>query len=339
MVRISLALSLLLLLTACQTSAPSGTVPHPPASLALTAQSKQQAARPLQPLPWSAQTQTLLNTPDPESDPPEPRGQEGASSALLSGRYIQAHSYLFKTLDQNQSSVEAILAHDDHTAAAQFVKVWRDTLGEQALWPDLQSTTYQGRFPALEHAQLKNGTGWFHFRSAAEKIEEYYQRALESWQSELPPDHPRQKTAWIWLGRASHFLHDVTVPFHTVSLLRPAQLLSHNRFEETVDTHFDRYLPSRNHNPGGVWLPEGPYAPGKSWGVYFAPGTDSGEVLIFTADLARQFYPVVRNRLGEFNGDWEKARAAMVPLSAKSTAGLILLFLQETGAAPSRKTP
>ncbi len=337
MLRVAIALSLLATLSACQASVLSGATSLPSANTVLTSQSRKQAAQPLTPLPWSPQTQALLKAADPESDGPELRGQEGVYSSVLSGRYIQAHSYLFKTLDQNQSSVEAILAHDGHVAAAKFVTAWRDTLAEQALWPDQQSTTYQGRFPALEHAQLKNGTGWFHFRSASEKIEEYYQRALESWQSGLPADHPRQKTAWTWLGRASHFLHDVTVPFHTVSLVRPAQLISHNRFEETVDTTFERYLPSRNHNPGGVWLPEGPYAPGKTWGLYFPQGTRSGDVLTFSADLSRQFYPVVRNRLGEINGDWEKTRAAMVPLSAKATAGLILLFLQDTAARTDKK--
>lgn len=337
MVRTALFCSLLLALSACQ----SAVLPlaSPPSQTGVQAQSNRTSPRPLTPLPWSAQTQALLKASDAEKDPAEPRGQEQMYSAVLSGRYIQSHSYLFKTLDQNHSSVEAILAHDGHTQAANWVKNWRDTLAEQALWPDLASTTYQGRFPALEHAQLKNGTGWFYFRSAAEKAQEYYQRALESWQSELPPDHPRQKTAWTWLGRASHFLHDVTVPFHTVSLVRPAQLISHNRFEETVDTTFERYLPSKNHNPGGVWLPEGPYAPGKTWGLYFAPGTQARDTVIFNADLARQFYPVVRDRLGEWNGDWEKTRAAMIPLAAKSTAGLVLLFLQDTGALKKSPRP
>jgi hypothetical protein len=331
MIRATVTLSVFLVLTACQTMSSIGTSTTP---IAISVNSLKNKPKPrsLNNLPWSIETQALLKASDKESDPPEIRGQEQAYTSVFSGRYIQAHSYLFKTLDQNQSSVEAILAHDGHQLAANLVKTWRNTLGEQALWPDLESTTYQGRFPALEHAQLKNGTGWFYFRSAAEKSQEYYQRALESWQSELPPDHPRQKTAWTWLGRASHFLHDVTVPFHTVSLVRPAQLISHNRFEETVDTTFERYLPSRNHNPGGVWLPEGPYSPGKTWGLYFVPGTPVKDLVVFNADLARQFYPMVSPRLGEFNGDWEKARAAMVPLAAKSTAGLVLLFLQDTGA-------
>lgn len=322
---------LLLVLCACQAPLPM-TQPVAQTPVFLRAQSSVRPAKPLNSLPWSQKTLQMLSTLDPETDPPEPRGQEPSEAYLPGTYYIQAHSYLFRTLDQGQSSIEAILDHDGQSQAAQWVAHWRSVLGESALWPDQQSTTYQGRWPALEHAQLKNGRGWFFYRSAREKIDEYYQRALESWQVNLPPDHPRQETAWRWLGRASHFLQDVTIPFHTVSLLRPAQLISHNRFEEILDQRFENYMPRRNHNPDSVWLPEGPYPPDKPWGLYFAPGTPAGELVIHNADIARQFYRLVRSRQDEYNGNWEVTRAAMLPLAAKTTAGLIVLFLQETGA-------
>jgi hypothetical protein len=280
---------------------------------------------------WSPRVQALLQAPDTEVDPPEVRGQEQAQ--LPGTYYIQAHSYLFRTLDQGQSTVEAILNHDGQTRAAAIVAHWRDLLGENALWPDQETTTCKDcRFPSLEHALLKNGRGWFGRLSAADKFNEYYQRAREAWQHSLPPDHPAQATSWRWLARASHFLQDVTIPFHTVSLLRPAQALYHNRFEETCDERFRDYHPLRNHDPMGVWIAQGPYPPDKTWGLYFPAGTSGTKLVEYNAGVAREFYRLVRGRNDEKAGNWEIARSAMIPLAAKTTAGVIVMFLEENGA-------
>ncbi len=268
---------------------------------------------------------------DPSVDTPNARMDQQLVSQTIGTAYTKAHSYYFQTLDQGKSSVEAILAHDGHTEAARLVRHWTPVLGENAVWPDKQSTSYQGPWPALEHAELKNSGGWFMFKAASTKADEYYGKAVAAWRKDLPADHANQTEAWAWLARASHFLQDVTVPFHTISLIRPAQLLCHNRYEVTCDQHFNSYLPSRNHNPQGVWA-NGPYPASGPWGIYFNPGTTAGAMIRQNADFSRKFYKFVNERENTSTQNWERTRAVMVPLGAKTTAGMIQSFLRDVGA-------
>jgi len=281
-------------------------------------------------LPLSPALRAELQQPDTEPEPRQEAFNEELVRQILGVQYIQSHSYYFQTQDQGKSSVEAILAHDGYARAAALTRHWQAELGPNSTWPDRESTTYNGPWPALEHAELANGKGWFGLRSASTKAEEYYQRALDAWQPGLPPEHPQQAESWAWLARSSHFLQDITVPFHTMSLVRPAQLIHHNSYEKSCDELFDRYLPSRNHNPHGVWQ-QGPYPAQGKWGIYFAPGTRAKEIVTLTANEVRPFYKLVNRRDNPSQDNWEKTRAVMLPLGAKTTAGLIVQFLRELG--------
>lgn len=89
MPRIAVTLSLLLLLTACQTVGLSGSASLPSASTGLTAQSRSQGPQPLTALPWSKQTQALIQAVDPEIDAPELRGQEGCITQSFQGNIFR----------------------------------------------------------------------------------------------------------------------------------------------------------------------------------------------------------------------------------------------------------
>ncbi len=318
---------IMLILSACQTQVPRSILP----SQSLTQLSAATTNRPN----LNPQLMQELQTPDQEGEPTEIESasklDENLIRKTIGASYIQAHHYYFSVQDQGQSTIESILAHDQHHRPAQLVKRWAKTLSEGALWPDQQSTTYKGRWPALEHAELKRSGGWFQFQSASVKADEYYQLAKKAWKPQLAADHPDQTEAWAWLGRASHFLQDVTVPFHTVSLLRPSQLLYHTAYEKSCDQLFWNYLPSRNVNPGGVWV-HGPYPEKGTWGLYFNPGTSAGQMIKQNADYARRFYKLVNEGEDWSSLNWERTRAVMVPLGAKTTAGLILEFLRDVQA-------
>ncbi|MGV3527093.1 MAG: hypothetical protein ACO1RX_22950 [Candidatus Sericytochromatia bacterium] len=318
----------LLLLAGCQAAV--GPV-QAPVSSAPRGVNRLTSASGVRPLALNPALERELAQPDEEAEPAGNSFQEQVVRQTLGTTYVNAHSYYYQTLDQGKSSVEAILAHDGHSRAAELVTRWRTELGQNALWPDQQSTTYGGPWPALEHGLLRNGSGWFTFASADKKAEEYYQRALKTWKPGLPADHPEQAESWAWLGRSSHFLHDMTVPFHTMSLLRPSQLLYHTAYEKSCDTLFERYLPSRNHNPGNVWA-QGPYPATGTWGVYYAPGTSAATMVKQTADQARRFYGMVNERENAQKANWERTRAVMIPLGAKASAGMILRFLADTNA-------
>jgi hypothetical protein len=327
---------LILLLSACQAPVIPG-ASSPPPQLQAQSAGRQTVARPINPPAFGPAVQQLMRTPDTEADPPTPRTPDFSQyEPILGINYIEAHSYYFRTLDGDASSIEAILKRDGHTRAAALLTRWRDMLGAEAKWPDQASTTYQGRWPALEHAILKKGDGWFWFKDAGTKADEYYDRALKAWRRDLPPEAPEQRESLMWLARASHFIHDMTVPFHTVSLIRPAQLIHHTPYEKSVDATFNQYLPSRNANPGNIWLPSGPYAESAQyWGLYFPASTTAGDITRYAAGTARHFYPWVRNAVDRNNGNWEKTRAAMVTLGAKTTAGLVVAFMETVGA-PTR---
>lgn len=272
-----------------------------------------------------------------------PRGEEPAqlSEAQLkqifgnesapAPQYVHAHSMYFDYLYQGKSTVETILEHDGQRQAAQWVTHWRKALSEGALWPDHNSTTYKGPFKALEHGLPSLNSGWFGLRNAREKSQEYYELALKSWKPGLAPDHPDQAEAWAWLGRTCHFIQDMSVPFHTRSLARPAQALYHNPYEVSAEKLFDNYLPVRNHNPFGVWS-SGPYPTNEPWGIYFPAGIQAGDLIVKTAEQSQSFYDLVAQRSSDEDGNWEKTRAVMIPLGAKSTVGLIVSFLTEVGA-------
>lgn len=332
--RRSLCLSLLgaLALVACQaTSQPQ----LQPASLnpALRQQSATGALLPSLKLPLSPALLQEIQQPDSEPEPRDQSYNESLVNKILAPHYVHAHSYYFDHLDSaGRSTVEVILSHDGHQQAADWVKHWRKTLSEGSEWPDRNSTTYNGRFTALEHGQVSRTKGWFMFRNASGKAQEYYQLALKAWHPDLPPTHRAQTEAWAWLGRTSHFLQDMTVPFHTKSMVRPAQALYHHGYEVTSEERFDEYMPARNNNPHGVWLNGGPYPATGSWGLYYPPNTSAEAMIIQMADQSEKFYKLVNRLQNNREGNWEKSRAVMIPTGAKLTSGLVMAYLQEVGA-------
>lgn len=327
------SLALTLFLGACH-AAPSS-FSSPPPSLSLYQQNASQTLPPLT-LPLSAALRQELQAPENE---PEPRNEiyneawvQQVLAPDLSAEYVHAHSYYFDHLDSDgHSTVERILQHDGQTQAATWVEHWRSELGQAAVWPDRNSTTYTGRFTALEHGQVGPHKGWFNFKDARSKAQEYYQLALEHWRPGLPPNHPDQSEAWAWLGRASHFVQDMSVPFHSKSMIRPAQPLHHHSYELSCEHLFENYFPSQNYNPFGVWE-DGPYPAQGQWGLYFPPGTTADAVIMQVRSQAEPFYKLVDERENERSGNWEKSRAVLIPLGAKATAGLVVEFLRQTGA-------
>lgn len=284
-------------------------------------------------LPLSPALIKELQQPDTELEPRDQNYNERLVAQLLDPLYVHAHSYYFDHLDRDgQSTVESILRHDGHTRAADLTKVWREVLSEGSVWPDRNSTTYNGRFTALEHGQVSHTKGWFMFRNASTKAHEYYQLALKAWKPGLAPDHKGQEEAWAWLGRTSHFIQDLSVPFHTMSMVRPAQLLFHHGYEISSEERFDTYLPSRNHNPEGIWAQGGPYPANGQWGIYFAPGTSADKMIFQLTDQSRPFYKLVNKPESSRNANWEKSRSILIPVGAKTTAGLVMAFLTDTGA-------
>jgi hypothetical protein len=176
---------------------------------------------------------------------------------------------------------------------------------------------------------MANGTGWFWYRSAAQKADEYFSRAVMAWHKDAAPDAPEQKEAWEWLGRTAHFIQDVTVPFHTVTLARLAQL-NHDPFENSVVKSFPNYFPSRNYD-GGSWNGNGPYPEQGQWGIYYE-GKLPGEVIKNNANISRGLFKIAKHKDDAKNGNWEKVRSLVVPLASKTCAGLVVSFLKQVGA-------
>lgn len=287
-------------------------------------------------LPLSPSLLQELQQPDQDADArledPAQEPNEDYISKVLGTRYVHAHSYYFDHLDNGSSTVESILQHDGHSQAAALVKRWREVLSEGSVWPDRNSTTYQGRFTALEHGQVSDTKGWLRFRNASSKAQEYYQLALKAWKRDLPADHAGQREAWAWLGRTSHFLQDMSVPFHTKTFVRPAQVLYHHPYELTSEVYFDRYLPSQNYNPFGVWQQAGPYPAQGVWGHYYPAGTSAESMIKQLAAESKSFYKLVNHLENSKTGNWEKSRAVLIPLGAKMTSGLVLNYLRDVGA-------
>ncbi len=340
----ALTLGFSILLVSCQTQSfrPSSNIPVQQQVNQQSQQNFEQNIRSSSPLNLAlnpalrSQLKPTTTEPTPLTDRPEQVNTQQLTHIFgtendLTPSYVDAHSMYFDYLHNGKSTIEMILAHDGHSQAAQWVTHWRDTLSKGAIWPDHNSTTYNGPFKALEHGLPSVDSGWFGLRNAREKSQEYYEMALKSWKPELAPDHPDQAEAWAWLGRTSHFIQDMSVPFHTRSLVRPAQAFFHNAYEVSSEKLFDNYLPVRNHNPFGVWA-NGPYPENEVWGIYFPAGIQAGELIVKTAEQSQPFYDLVAQRSNDENGNWEKTRAVMIPLGAKSTAGLVISFLTEVGA-------
>ncbi len=242
------------------------------------------------------------------------------------------HFKFFTSLDKTGSGVEEVLAHDGYVNANKYVVYWRNLLGENLDWPDHNSTTYHGPFPALEHGLIKNGKGWFGLKNASQKADEYYALALKSWHKGLPADAPEQKDAWAWLARTAHFVQDVTVPHHTFSLARIDQL-THHPFEKAVSDNFAQYFPSRNYD-GGLWNGKGPYPEGNNkWGIYYNSRLP-GDIINNNAKISHGLFKIANHKDDATNGNWDKVRALVVPLATKTCAGLVVSFLQQVGEKP-----
>lgn len=334
--RLSLSGLATFLLLSCQSTTPRAVLgpQNPgPAVYAASESASVSSERALQKLSLSPAMMQTLRLPDDEAEPRNQDYNEALVAQLLDPQYVHAHSYYFDHLDQDgQSSVESILRHDGHARAADLMQTWRQVLSEGSVWPDRHSTTYNGRFTALEHGQVSRSKGWFMFRNASSKADEYYRRAQQAWRKDLPPEHPEQEEAWAWLGRTSHFIQDLTVPFHTKSMVRPAQLLYHHNYELSSERLFEQYLPSRNYNPESVWAAGGPYPSSGEWGIYFEPGMTAEQMIFQLEDQSRPFYPLVNKPENAQRAQWEKSRAILIPVGAKTTAGLVMAFLTDMGA-------
>lgn len=324
-----LALTTSLILAACQ----AATSTRPPAETLRQQSAPSSAGFKSLNLPLSNELRQQLQQPEDESDPRDEVYNEALVAQIMDPRYVHAHSFYFDHLDGGSSTVETILNHDGHTRAAGLLVHWRSVLSAGSVWPDRNSTTYRGRFTALEHGQVGPNKGWFTFANARTKAQEYYNLALKAWHRDLPPDADAQSEAWSWLGRTSHFLQDMSVPFHTRSLVRPAQALRHHPYEISCEDKFDDYLPSRNHNAYGVWAGGGPYPASGPWGLYYPAGTSADAMIMQLAEQSAPFYKLANHAADASNGNWEKTRTVLIPLGAKLTSGLVVNFLQDVGVA------
>lgn len=282
--------------------------------------------------------QQELNTlPEPstqEVQPTEAELTEMLHAGDIHTSYVaEAHPQFFTELDKGLSSVEQILLHDGQRAAATYVQHWRRQLGENASWPDAKSTTYGGPFRALEHGMPTPTKGWFGLKNGRDKADEYYQRAIAAWKPELAPTHPEQAEAWAWLGRSSHFIQDLTVPFHTRPLARLAQIRFHSKYEQAAQLHFRRYLPTANYDDYDVWEQD-PYPANQQWGVYFPQNMPVRDMMLEMRELSAPFYKMVAEGDDPNTHNWEKVRSVMIPLGAKATSGLMVKFLNDVKVNP-----
>lgn len=265
-----------------------------------------------------------------ESKPDEePKPSEILPKEEFQHEYVD-HFKFFTEIDVTGSSVEEILEHDGYTNAHQYVRHWRELLGENMDWPDHKSTTYNGPFPAMEHGLTRKGKGWFGLKSGKQKADEYYNRALSSWKKGVSPTDPQQKEAWEWLGRTAHFIQDSSVPHHSMVLLRFDQL-THSPYEKRASQNFRNYFPSKNYNPG-TWNNGGPYPAQGQWGIYSNLG--AGAVFENNLNIANGLFKTVNHKEDEKNGNWDKSRSLMLPLATKTCAGLIVGFLEKVGEKP-----
>lgn len=246
--------------------------------------------------------------------------------------YMKTHKLIFSRIDKTGSSVEEILSHDGFHNASKLTKYWRNVLTENAKWPDRKSTTDFGPRPAMEHGLLKNGNGWGFALGADKKVDEYFRKALWAWNWSKAANDPSQKEAWAWIGRASHFLQDMSLPSHTEPLFNLTQLFHHDPFEICSDEHFDEFMPSKN-NDAGMWNGEGPYPKDKQWGIYFNSQTP-GQIVKATANEMRKKYSYMDNFDDISNGHWNRLKAYAIPLATKQCAGLVVAFLRAVGEKP-----
>ena len=270
----------------------------------------------------------ILKTPDKVSVRPDDLLREDEFGT----EYVD-HFKFFTAIDKTGSGVEEVLEHDGYANAHKYVFKWRTVLGENMDWPDHHSTTYNGKFPALEHATRLNGKGWFGLRNAHKKSDEYYAMALKTWKKGVAPDSNEQKESWEWLGRTAHFIQDATVPHHTRDLIRLDQL-THHPFEKIASKNFAQYFPSRNYNPG-TWS-GGPYPTQGTWGIYFDNTgiKTAGDIIRSNSQISEGLFKMSNRSQDENNGNWDKVRSLTLPLANKTCAGLIVMFLNQVGEKP-----
>ncbi len=227
---------------------------------------------------------------------------------------------LFKTVGELSLSFSEGTLYDN---------TYSQNLAVSAMWPDFWATfgdpskVYRGFCPQA-HGRSTHPQTFPTIGHAPQICEEYYNWAKQEWNA------GNRVQALRWLGRACHFIHDVTVPNHSApnGIYGLCAQKGHGDYEYFCD---QKSLSCSDYFPNNISFDILPFdVSDKVWEL----GEASRPYLYFCDGL-----PTWCSWMwGGHNDNFEKVAREMMPLAAKYNVELVKKFLFEVGYTPDPVT-
>ena len=179
------------------------------------------------------------------------------------------------------------------------------TIAIYSLAPDKVSDESYTASNADHFYLVSKGTGLYGGTSASERFEEYFNAAVKAQKA------GNEEKAAEHLGRALHYIQDVTVPHHT----KFALTVAHSNYEAFCDENIETYLGSYKTTASSF------YKLGKDLAL--------DELVPYVANISTKHYDNVKNSLKK--DYWDSTARTLTNYSAGITSAVLYRFAIECG--------
>lgn len=152
---------------------------------------------------------------------------------------------------------------------------------------------------------VSTGKGLYGGTSASDKFVEYYDKAVTA------QNTGNISEAAAHLGRALHYIQDVSVPHHT----KFALTIAHSSYEAFCNDNIETYLADFDSTPNSFYV--------------YAQTCEDFDLVPTVASFSTGYYDDVNNSL--FKGDWDSTAETLTNYAAKMTSAVLYMFALECG--------
>ncbi len=152
---------------------------------------------------------------------------------------------------------------------------------------------------------VSTGKGLYGGTSAAERFVEYYNKAVTAQNS------GNSSEAAAHLGRALHYIQDITIPHHT----KFALTLAHSQYEAFCDENIETYLGDFNSTPDSFYV--------------YSQAYDASDLVPIVASVSTRYYDDVKNSLNK--DAWSATANTLTNYAAQMTSAVLYMFALDCG--------
>lgn len=152
---------------------------------------------------------------------------------------------------------------------------------------------------------VSTGRGLYGGTSASDKFVEYYNKAVTAQNNGNTGD------AAAHLGRALHYIQDVSVPHHT----KFALTIGHSAYEAFCDENIETYLGDFDSTPNSFYA--------------YSQTCEASDLVPMVASVSNEYYDDVKNSL--FQSAWDSTADTLTNYAAQMTSVVLYMFALDCG--------